>query len=41
MRARNTALGLATFLRSVNPVPFRSDDVLPARAIVHLRVTGS
>ncbi|MFH9550538.1 SpoIIE family protein phosphatase [Streptomyces sp. NPDC017435] len=33
MRARNTALGLATFVRSVNPVPFRSDDVLPAREL--------
>ncbi|MEU1188184.1 SpoIIE family protein phosphatase [Streptomyces sp. NPDC005859] len=34
MRARNTALGLATFVRSLNPVPFRSDDVLPARELV-------
>ncbi|KPI28309.1 MULTISPECIES: SpoIIE family protein phosphatase [unclassified Streptomyces] len=34
MRARNTALGLATFVRSLNPVPFRSDDVLLARELV-------
>ncbi|WP_062646347.1 SpoIIE family protein phosphatase [Streptomyces maremycinicus] len=34
MRARNTALGLATFVRSVNPVSFRSDDVLLARELV-------
>ncbi|GGQ99555.1 SpoIIE family protein phosphatase [Streptomyces asoensis] len=34
MRARNTALGLATFVRSRNPVSFRSDDVLLARELV-------
>lgn len=34
MRARNTALGLATFVRSLNPVPFRADDVLLARELV-------
>ncbi|MFD9430808.1 SpoIIE family protein phosphatase [Streptomyces sp. NPDC060002] len=34
MRARNTALGLATFVRSLNPVSFRSDDVLLARELV-------
>ncbi|MDR6975038.1 PAS domain S-box-containing protein [Streptomyces sp. 3330] len=34
MRARNTALGLTTFVRSLNPVPFRSDDVLVARELV-------
>ncbi|MFI9808501.1 SpoIIE family protein phosphatase [Streptomyces sp. NPDC052301] len=30
MRARNTALGVTTFARSVNPVPFGPDDVLLA-----------
>ncbi|MEU6281330.1 SpoIIE family protein phosphatase [Streptomyces sp. NPDC047028] len=34
MRARNTALGLTTFARSVNPVPFAPDDVLLARELV-------
>ncbi|MFJ9908438.1 SpoIIE family protein phosphatase [Streptomyces sp. NPDC101152] len=34
MRARNTALGITTFMRSVNPVPFQSDDVLLARELV-------
>ncbi|MEV7996623.1 SpoIIE family protein phosphatase, partial [Streptomyces sp. NPDC086077] len=34
MRARNTALGLTTFLRSLNPVPFQPDDVLLARELV-------
>ncbi|KUM75290.1 SpoIIE family protein phosphatase [Streptomyces curacoi] len=34
MRARNTALGLATFLRSLNPVSFQPDDVLVARELV-------
>ncbi|WP_314219424.1 SpoIIE family protein phosphatase [Streptomyces zaehneri] len=34
MRARNTALGLATFVRSLNPVSFRPDDVLLAREVV-------
>ncbi|MFF1444317.1 SpoIIE family protein phosphatase [Streptomyces sp. NPDC058295] len=34
MRARNTALGLATFVRSLNPVSFRSDDVMLARELV-------
>ncbi|MER6566046.1 SpoIIE family protein phosphatase [Streptomyces sp. NPDC001093] len=34
MRARNTALGLATFARSLNPVSFGSDDVLLARELV-------
>jgi PAS domain S-box-containing protein len=34
MRARNTVLGLATFLRSVNPVSFQPDDVLLARELV-------
>ncbi|MCQ9133100.1 SpoIIE family protein phosphatase [Streptomyces hilarionis] len=34
MRARNTALGLATFVRSLNPVPFQPDDVLLARELV-------
>jgi serine phosphatase RsbU (regulator of sigma subunit)/anti-sigma regulatory factor (Ser/Thr protein kinase) len=34
MRARNTLLGLATFLRSHNPVPFHPDDVLLARELV-------
>ncbi|NWF26513.1 SpoIIE family protein phosphatase [Streptomyces sp. PKU-EA00015] len=34
MRARNTALGLATFVRSLNPVAFRADDVLLARELV-------
>ncbi|MGW0707351.1 SpoIIE family protein phosphatase [Streptomyces sp. NPDC002643] len=34
MRARNTALGLTTFIRSVNPVSFQSDDVLLARELV-------
>ncbi|MER6738667.1 SpoIIE family protein phosphatase [Streptomyces puniciscabiei] len=34
MRARNTALGLATFARSLNPVSFGPDDVLLARELV-------
>ncbi|MFF4257826.1 SpoIIE family protein phosphatase [Streptomyces sp. NPDC001663] len=34
MRARNTALGLTTFIRSLNPVPFQPDDVLLARELV-------
>ncbi|MFE4334114.1 SpoIIE family protein phosphatase [Streptomyces sp. NPDC056831] len=34
MRARDTVLGLTTFVRSVNPVPFEPDDVLPARDLV-------
>ncbi|MDX3310050.1 SpoIIE family protein phosphatase [Streptomyces sp. NPDC054884] len=34
MRARDTALGLATFVRSQNPVSFGPDDVLLARELV-------
>ncbi|MFE9449919.1 SpoIIE family protein phosphatase [Streptomyces sp. NPDC006739] len=34
MRARNTTLGLTTFARSLNPVPFGPDDVLLARELV-------
>lgn len=34
MRARHTALGLTTFIRSVNPVSFEPDDVLLARELV-------
>ncbi|MGV9422372.1 SpoIIE family protein phosphatase [Streptomyces sp. NPDC003674] len=34
MRARDTVLGLASFFRSVNPVPFGPDDVLVARELV-------
>ncbi|MFH9825757.1 SpoIIE family protein phosphatase [Streptomyces bobili] len=34
MRARNTALGLTTFIRSLNPVSFHADDVLLARELV-------
>ncbi|MDO0929274.1 SpoIIE family protein phosphatase [Streptomyces sp. TG1A-8] len=34
MRARNTALGLTTFARSANPVPFVRDDVLLAEELV-------
>jgi PAS domain S-box-containing protein len=34
MRARNTVLGLTTFSRSLNPVPFTSDDILLARELV-------
>ncbi|AOR30146.1 protein phosphatase [Streptomyces fodineus] len=34
MRARNTALGLTTFVRSLNPVSFGPDDVLLARELV-------
>ncbi|MBC2907849.1 SpoIIE family protein phosphatase [Streptomyces cupreus] len=34
MRARNTALGLTTFLRSLNPVSFQPDDVLVAQELV-------
>ncbi|MFE0455725.1 SpoIIE family protein phosphatase [Streptomyces sp. NPDC058914] len=34
MRARNTALGLTTFVRSLNPVSFQSDDALLARELV-------
>ncbi|MCX5419046.1 SpoIIE family protein phosphatase [Streptomyces sp. NBC_00078] len=34
MRARDTVLGLTTFIRSLNPVSFQSDDVLLARELV-------
>ncbi|MEW2304254.1 SpoIIE family protein phosphatase [Streptomyces sp. NPDC006655] len=34
MRARNTALGLTTFARSLNPAPFQADDVLLAQELV-------
>ncbi|MFC9913125.1 SpoIIE family protein phosphatase [Streptomyces sp. NPDC059862] len=34
MRARNTALGLTTFVRSLNPVSFQPDDVLLAGELV-------
>ncbi|MER6105687.1 SpoIIE family protein phosphatase [Streptomyces sp. NPDC001832] len=34
MRARDTVLGLTTFVRSVNQNPFEPDDVLPARELV-------
>ncbi|ANP56787.1 PAS domain S-box-containing protein [Streptomyces griseochromogenes] len=34
MRARKTALGLTTFARSLNPVPFGPDDVLLAHELV-------
>ncbi|MER6685184.1 SpoIIE family protein phosphatase [Streptomyces olivaceoviridis] len=34
MRARNTVLGLTTFVRSVNPVSFQPDDVLVAQELV-------
>ncbi|WP_333776018.1 SpoIIE family protein phosphatase [Streptomyces sp. IBSBF 3136] len=34
MRARNTTLGVTTFARSLNPVPFGPDDVLLARELV-------
>ena len=34
MRARNTILGLTTFMRSLNPVQFQPDDVLLARELV-------
>ncbi|MEV4331963.1 SpoIIE family protein phosphatase [Streptomyces sp. NPDC049597] len=34
MRARNTALGITTFARTLNPVSFTPDDVLPARELV-------
>ncbi|MGW0997771.1 SpoIIE family protein phosphatase [Streptomyces sp. NPDC002523] len=34
MRARNTVLGLTTFVRSLNPVSFGPDDVLLARELV-------
>ncbi|MFF5184461.1 SpoIIE family protein phosphatase [Streptomyces sp. NPDC000345] len=34
MRARNTALGLTTFVRSLNPVSFQPDDVLLAQELV-------
>ncbi|MBQ1093511.1 SpoIIE family protein phosphatase [Streptomyces sp. B93] len=34
MRARHTALGLTTFVRSLNPTPFQPDDVLLARELV-------
>ncbi|MFE4754909.1 SpoIIE family protein phosphatase [Streptomyces mirabilis] len=34
MRARDTVLGLTTFVRSRNPAPFTSDDVLLARELV-------
>ena len=34
MRARNTVLGITTFMRSLNPVQFQPDDVLLARELV-------
>ncbi|GAB2746395.1 SpoIIE family protein phosphatase [Streptomyces bullii] len=34
MRARDTTLGLATFVRSLNPAPFQQDDVMLARELV-------
>ncbi|MFI7082868.1 SpoIIE family protein phosphatase [Streptomyces anulatus] len=34
MRARDTVLGLTTFMRSRNPMPFDEDDVAPARELV-------
>ncbi|MFF2331809.1 MULTISPECIES: SpoIIE family protein phosphatase [unclassified Streptomyces] len=34
MRARDTVLGLTTFVRSVNQSPFEPDDVSPARELV-------
>ncbi|MER5358988.1 SpoIIE family protein phosphatase [Streptomyces sp. NPDC002785] len=34
MRARDTVLGLTTFIRSLNLSPFEPDDVLPARELV-------
>ncbi|MFF3462702.1 SpoIIE family protein phosphatase [Streptomyces sp. NPDC002619] len=34
MLARNTVLGLTTFIRSVNPVSFQQEDVLLARELV-------
>ncbi|MEU3844269.1 SpoIIE family protein phosphatase [Streptomyces sp. NPDC028635] len=34
MRARHTALGLTTFVRSLNPVSFQPDDVLVAQELV-------
>ncbi|GGJ38978.1 SpoIIE family protein phosphatase [Streptomyces brasiliensis] len=34
MRARNTVLGLTTFMRSANPAAFQQDDVLLARELV-------
>ncbi|MGV9558275.1 SpoIIE family protein phosphatase [Streptomyces sp. NPDC003522] len=34
MRARNTVLGVTTFVRSLNPVSFQPDDVLLARELV-------
>jgi serine phosphatase RsbU (regulator of sigma subunit)/anti-sigma regulatory factor (Ser/Thr protein kinase) len=34
MRARNTALGLTTFARSLNPVSFQPDDALIAQELV-------
>ncbi|MFF8503749.1 SpoIIE family protein phosphatase [Streptomyces anulatus] len=34
MRARDTVLGVTTFMRSQNPVPFDEDDVAPARELV-------
>ncbi|MEU9212233.1 SpoIIE family protein phosphatase [Streptomyces sp. NPDC048415] len=34
MRARNTALGLATFARSLNPISFQPDDALIAQELV-------
>ncbi|MFG2881893.1 SpoIIE family protein phosphatase [Streptomyces sp. NPDC048297] len=34
MRARDTVLGLTTFVRSLNPISFRPDDVLLARELV-------
>ncbi|MCN9241879.1 SpoIIE family protein phosphatase [Streptomyces sp. RY43-2] len=40
MRARNTVLGLATFMRSQNPVPFDADDVLLAREVVARAALG-
>lgn len=34
MRARNTTLGMTTFIRSLNPVSFEADDVLVAQELV-------
>ena len=34
MRARNTVLGLTTFIRSLNPVSFQPDDVPVAQELV-------
>ncbi|MFD9424120.1 MULTISPECIES: SpoIIE family protein phosphatase [unclassified Streptomyces] len=40
MRARDTVLGLATFLRSRNPVSFAEEDVAPARELVARAAVG-